>query len=274
MKAQTLHIAPHARHKGGFTLIEMLLAISIAGIVMAALSGMLFSMVRIMENFEDENSFEAHTDAVETFLTSAFSASAFADSADASLTGSDVGGEYSSVTLGRPPSSTTMDDLRLCFGVKDDHPMFLGRSGMSTEKVCWVDFQEDKGLFILWCFVVPDEDSAFSDERPVYETQVSDKLKKLTYLYNYDSRGWVEEDRIRDGDESASKLPSFIKLEFEDAGRTIIKIVPVFSIVDKSLYSPAAAASSSSSSSSSDSSSGGGSSNSGSSSTSKSGASK
>ena len=232
---------------GGFSLFEVLLAMSIAGIVMTAACGMLFNMVSIMESFESENPFSSHVDRVEKFLNARLSMSRFSAEADESLRGSSLSQDLN-ISYSRPPDANTSEDLRLCFGVLDDHPLFISSKLISSENVCWLDFSEDEGLSLLWCFAKKEDTFSEDSQRPVYRTKISPYVKSIEYLYYYsDGFGWTWETEIAEGSDASKQLPAFIKLSFENGTEKAERYIPIFGIVDTSFYKPSSYKSSGSS---------------------------
>ena len=224
--------------RGAFSLIEVLLAMSIAGIVMTAVCAMLFNMVSIMESFENDNPFVSHVDRVEKFLTSRIAASRFAGAADTDLRGTALSQDLN-ISYSRPPDANTSDNLRLCFGVSDDHPLFVSSKSITSEKVCWLDLSEDEGLSLLWCFARKEDTLMEDSERPVYRTKISPYVKSIEYLYYYaDGFGWTWETEIKEGSDAAKQLPTLIKLEFEHGTEKAVRFIPVFGIADTTFYKP------------------------------------
>ncbi len=221
--------------KKGFTMLEVLLALVIAGFVMTSMCALLFNMVKIMEHFEEEEGLEAHADCVESFLATSIASSKFSKDAPETLLGSRFTGAVN-VSLGRPPEGSALTDLQICYGVEGPHPFYTARLGLSPEKVCWLDFS-DEGLNVLWCFVVP-EDSVFSQERTVYKSPVSKYVKKVQYLYIYSDDRRVWEDHITDGQDSSKQLPAFLKIDFERGGEKLTRLIPLFTNADPYVYSP------------------------------------
>ncbi len=232
-----------------FTLVEVLLAMSIAGIVMTSIVAILFNMVKLMDAFETENTFQSHVDKVETFLNGIILTSSFPSDADEGLIGK-VFAVTDLVRLSHLPDETDVDDLRICFGVENDHPFFLSRNGMSAEKFCWLNFKEGEGLSIIWCFAKEDE-NIFALERPLFQSVVSPYITSVTYFYKYEEGGFKEEDRIATGSDASAQLPVYIKLRFENGDEILERVVLLNTSIDSAIYNPESSSSSTKNSSSS-----------------------
>lgn len=229
-----------------FTLVEMLLALAISAMVMAGAVALMFDMGSVMRHFEEGDSFDLHVNGVEDFLAKAFRNSAFPSDLPQSLAGSSA--SSGAVRQGNPPDSMSGDDRRLCFGVIDDRPFFVARRGFSPEKVAWLDFRRDGGLYVLWTFVKnenADSSVVSESDRPVHESLVSPFVTEFEYVY-IDSFGkWTYETDMENpsaSSASSTTLPDFVRLKFKRGREEDVRFVPLSMSMD-SQFAPSAQAS-------------------------------
>ncbi|MBQ6533700.1 MAG: prepilin-type N-terminal cleavage/methylation domain-containing protein [Opitutales bacterium] len=212
--------------KRAFTLIEVVLAMSVSAVVMFGCCALMFDMFSVAERLERGWSLKPHADGVERFLRSAVSESLLTHPSRIE----NALASYPSKTLAIsvPPESETSGEYRLTFGVEGAHPLFVSPTGFSPEKICWLVFDGD-GLSLVWRHANAEFENSAAG---VYKTVLSPFVKKIGYIYDGDS-GWEEEDEIDDTD--SSKLPYFIRLHFERGGEKTERIVPLSGLLDPAL---------------------------------------
>lgn len=234
-----------------FTLIETLFAIAISGFVMVGACVLMFNMSSILRHFEEGEPFDLHVNGVENFLKSALKNSDFPSGMDYSLTGASSSSS-AKVFVGNPPDSTLAEKRKICFGVLSDMPLFIAKRGFSPEKVAWLDFRDDEGLYLLWTFVKNEDPDSFTNERCVYEFLISPYVEKFEYVYiESDTGRWLYEedmDMLSSSSIAAGSLPNFLRLTFKRGAETIERYVALSPVVD-SQFAPSQSASSGASSS-------------------------
>jgi len=216
------------RGKRAFTILEVLLSLAIAGMVMVACVSLLFAMVKLIDDMEDSEPLENHANTVERFLRSAFLNSTFSQTMPEYVVGAVRAGS-GAVRLGQNPEIENGEVLHLCFGVARDHPLFLSRNQFSQEKICWLEFREGSGLYLVWTFIAYEEDET---DYIVYENLISEYVESVSYLFYSEDRDWEEEKELNLTGENAGQMPLFLCLNFSDGQLSYKRIIPLFSFLE------------------------------------------
>ena len=224
---------PHApARRGAFTLVELLAAMAIAGLVMAGACVLMFNTSMAARYFEEGEPFDVHVNGVENFVTYCFRNAAFPEGMESGLTGGADTPE-APIVWGLPPESFLNERKKLCFGVLDDRPFFISRRGFSPEKIAWLDFRERDGLYLVWRFVKNESYDEY-DEAPLYESLLSPYVNAFEYVYVDSDGNWTFEGDseylpvgISDG-----TMPNYVRISFERGGEKFSCTVPLSSSVD------------------------------------------
>lgn len=208
-----------------FTLLEVLLALSIAAMVMMACSSMLFAMIKLSTTMENSKPLGKHMNSVERFLKSCFINSNFPEDTPADLFG-DNRSDEGTIRIGQHPDNKQTTKMQLAFGVIKDHPFFPSRNLFSREKLCWLDFREDDGLYLVWTFIYYEEEQS---DYIIYENLISSYVKELNYWYYSDTYGWEIEEDLSTSSSNAGNIPHFIELVFSDGTAEVSRMISLFS---------------------------------------------
>jgi type II secretory pathway pseudopilin PulG len=237
---------------GGMTLLEVILAIAVAGFVLTAAVSLLVSVSSIWSERSERNFFVDHVDGVTEFLNATLASSGFevaADNVDNSDNGSTTGPtgdelpppgpesqpDYGSGTSSgnslahsadypicwaRPPGFANYREPLLNFGMTEAPPILVSPENAPTLGInAFLYFEADEGLSLLWHSILQEK---VEDTNDLQRTLVSPLVKKITYIY-WDERfeTWEEEESPQEGEgEDQYILPRFIKLLFEYEGET------------------------------------------------------
>ncbi len=234
------------------TLLEVILAIAVAGFVLTAAVSLLVSVSSIWSERLERNFFADHVDGVTEFLNATLTNSGFEVAAD-DLYNSDNGNttestsgelpssnseeqpDYGSDTSpgsslahsaddpigwARPPGFANYTEPLLNFGMTEAPPILVSPDNAPNLGInAFLYFDADEGLSLLWHSILQEE---VEDTNDLQRTLISPLVKKMTYIY-WDERfeTWEEEDSPQEG-EGADQyiLPRFIKLLFEYEGET------------------------------------------------------
>jgi len=230
-----------------FTLLEVLLAIAVAGILIAASSYMVVSLSTIWTLRTDEDSFEEHADGVAVFLqksldeassrfqptwkeqkdsdtdtdTSAEKVSE-ADSAKSSGLWKNEG-----VSMARIDDTSTSEIPTLHFHFFQ-FPPALGETNPPTTigVEAWLKFDEKHGLAIVWKDIWSIQETSTSSDKDLLRTSViSPFATKILYIYwNGDTKRWEQYDAPHE-ESNTYAVPTFIRLTFtmngQETARTI-----------------------------------------------------
>lgn len=210
------------RSRIAFTLIEMVVSITLMGIFMAALSFHIVSMSNLWINRTDDDFFEQHVDGVVLFLTQVMEASETATSINES------GEQSQPVEWARPPGWSDMDDPLLYFQ-QAEAPALLVVEGEPLPSIqAYLYFSEDEGLSILWYSALDGED--IEDISDLKRTRISHLVSDFDYAYyEAEDEEWeITEDPMED-DNDTFRLPDFIRLTFthpEEGARLRSILIP------------------------------------------------
>lgn len=204
-----------------FTLLEVVLAMSVAAVVMFGCAATLLNLANTAERVEGGWSLTKHADGAEKFLRAAFINSALLH---ASKIGN-VSHQNASNTLAVaeiPESSETA----LAFEIDEQTPILLAAERFSPEKICYLSHDSD-GLSLVWRHANAEKKNS---EAVLYKTPLSPHVKKISYLLP-DTNGWREEDDLSNIDD----MPSYVKLLFERGEEKIERIIPLSGMLDPNL---------------------------------------
>lgn len=204
-----------------FTLLEVVLAMSVAAVVMFGCAATLLNLANTAERVEGGWSLTKHADGAEKFLRAAFINSALLH---ASKIGN-VSHQNASNTLAVaeiPESSETT----LAFEIDEQTPILLAAERFSPEKICYLSHDTD-GLSLVWRHANAEKKNS---EAVLYKTPLSPYVKKISYLLP-DTNGWREEGDLS----NIGDMPSYVKLLFERAGEKIERIIPLSGMLDPNL---------------------------------------
>ena len=227
----------------GFTLLEVILAISLAGFVLAAATAFLVSVSNIWLDREERNFFEDHVDGVVEFLNASFASAGMeialegssedplndtqegsSENTENEITAPERGGlvriSEEPVGWGKPPGSAQYEDPLLNFTLTQTPPLFVNINKAPVIGVsAFLHVDDDEGLSLLWYSLLQEEAEKIDDLR---RTEISPLVKEIKYIY-WDERfeKWEEEEDPKEGEsDDVYELPRYIKLYFEYKGET------------------------------------------------------
>lgn len=196
----------------GFTLLEVLLALALGGILLTSVSIYVVSLANIWLNRGDADFFNQHVDGVTLFLSSSLSQSEGFDDEGADP----VGWE-------RPPGFNEFEDPLLTFRLRESPPLLAWDDIVFPGITGHLYFTEGEGLSLLWysrLYEVEDIDD-------VRRTGVSPFVTKLSYCYyDEESEQWSVYEEPQEDQDSQFILPDFIKLQFEYDNE--VREVPIY----------------------------------------------
>jgi hypothetical protein len=210
------------------SLLEVILAIAVAGFVLAAAVSMLVSISSIWSERAERHFFVDHVDGVTEFLNATFATAGvgIAASDDGGDSGSGeeekkdspTGGLSSSdepVAWARPPGYSNSKDPLLNFKLTKAPPLLVGLENAPLLGLdVFLYFDDTEGLSLLWYSILQEETDNINDLR---RTAISTLVTDILYVYWDESfEKWEEEDEPMEGDGVDQYiLPRFIKLTFE-----------------------------------------------------------
>ena len=192
--------------KRAFTLIEVLLAIVLAGALIIAANMFLLSMGELWGRGSQERLFDQHVRGVSRFL----------DSLVRQAVPSGDNGEV--FTMDSPKGYESIANPLLSFEV-DQAPGICVWPGKPLPRVVvWLNVTRDDGLVLLWKSRLEED---FGDVAP-RATQISRFVTHVEYeYYDDDRKEWQEEDRPIIDSGNKPRIPGRMRLTFQRGEKTI-----------------------------------------------------
>ena len=200
----------------GFTLIEVVLAMALVGLVLVGLNTFIFSMSELWGKNADVRLFDQHVRAVTRFLQREMIRATLPPAASANATPVGV----QKIT----PSGGSQDNLVTYMELSGNRILSWPESPL-PEVFCSLQVRRDKGLFMLWH---SDLENHFNDDPP-RETLVSPFVTDLSYDYfDTDFNKWTTETALRTDSSGNPVPPQRLRLKFayEKLTREALVIVP------------------------------------------------
>ncbi len=186
----------------GFTLIEIVLAMALVGLVLVGMNTFIFSMSELWGRNTDVRLFDQHVRAVTRFLQREMVQATLPPSAAVSST--PVG--IQPVT----PSGGTQENL-ITYMQLSGNRILSWPSAPLPEVFCSLQVRREKGLYMLWH---SDLENHFNDDPP-RETLVSPFVTALAYdYYDPDFSKWTTETALRSDSSGNPVPPQRLRLTF------------------------------------------------------------
>ena len=216
----------------GFSMVEVLLALSIGGLVLLAASALLVTISQAWANRPaTRDAFDAHINGVSHFLTAVLeeaSVSSFALSKD------------KKIDLQYPVGFSDAEDPLIHFYLREAPPLFFSPYGSATRVHAYLYLEEGEGLNMLWFSELQELEKndegrmVPEDEDEMRKTLVSPFCAEIFYCYYGDEdagpddiKEWEIQNSLQESDKNndSYRIPAFIKLVFrwdeENLERTI-----------------------------------------------------
>lgn len=198
--ARAAKVARHRRGRG-FTLLEILLALSLVAMVLVSLNSFIFSMGELWGQNSELRLFEQHVRAVTRFLDQQLRAAALPP---AGRTGTNA------IAPAELRTSSGTEPL-LTFEQPEGCRLFVWPDRPLPEVICSLQVRDRDGLLLLWHSRL---ETRFKDDLP-REALVSPLVTGLSYDY-YDPtfRNWKNEPRPRRNSQNQYDPPQRLRLKF------------------------------------------------------------
>jgi prepilin-type N-terminal cleavage/methylation domain-containing protein len=183
----------------GFSLIEMLLAIALAGGLIIAANMFLLSMGELWGRGTDERMFEQHVRGVSRFMEN-LSRSAVASDQEGTV-----------FTMDSPKGYESIGTPLLSFEVNEAPGVFVWPGKPLPRVVVWLTVNREDGLVLLWKSRLEED----FGEVPPRVTGVSKFVTNVAYEYYDDGRlEWRREDGPIIDPGGQARLPGRVRLTF------------------------------------------------------------
>ncbi len=197
----------------GFTLIEVLLALALGGMLLTAVLVHVFSLSNIWTNSTGDDFFKQHVDGVTLFLNNALALSEGLNNEE----------QAAPVNWDRPPGYSDFDEPLLTFRLKESPALYAWEGSARPAVTSHIYFRQRDGLSLLWYSRL----DKVEDMNDVHLTRVSPYITQVTYCYyDKESDNWDLQEKPEKDSDDQYLLPDFIKLRFEYEGE--LKEVPFY----------------------------------------------
>jgi prepilin-type N-terminal cleavage/methylation domain-containing protein len=207
-------VAPELRRSGGgFTLIEVLLALALLAALLVAINQFVFSITEAWTKNQEQFLFVEHTRAVTRHLDGLLHTAAASAMASTPVAGAPAIAEI------RTPDGTA--DL-LAFDLPAGDRLFTWPAAPLPEVQCALAWRREAGLVLYWKSRL---ETAFADENPRVAV-LSPFVTSLRYdYYNDTTRTWTTVDTPRKDTTGNYEAPRRIRLKFHRKNRDYEEII-------------------------------------------------
>jgi prepilin-type N-terminal cleavage/methylation domain-containing protein len=211
------------KRKNGFSLVEVLLALAIGGLILTAATSLLVTISQAWANRPaTRDAFDAHVNGVANFLTAMLEEATLRDG---------LNSQKKAITLDRAPGFSESDDPLVRFYLREAPPLFFWpEPGSVASRVhVFLQIDEREGLRLLWYSDLQDLEKNEKgirepeDDDELFCTVVSPFCTEVFYCYygdeddtDNDLKRWEIVDELdEDIDSGDFRLPAFAKLVFK-----------------------------------------------------------
>ncbi len=199
----------------GFTLIEVVMAMALAGLILVGLNTFIFSMGELWGRNNDVRLFDQHVRAVTRFLQHEMIRASLPPAAAANATPVGV----QPIT----PSGGSQENLITYMRLTGSRILTWPEEPL-PEVYCSLQLRRDKGLFLLWH---SDLENHFNDDPP-RETEVSPFVTGLAYDYfDTDFNKWTTETALRTDSANNPLAPQRLRITFTYQHLTRVALVTI-----------------------------------------------
>jgi len=194
----------------GFTLVEVLIALTLGGFILTAAMMHLVSLGKIWTHDWSDRHYMHHKESLTTFLIRVFK------EADSGFSSLGTTGNLAGLRWENPPGETTLDDPYLRFYLKQPPAVLISNPPLASSVVCYLVFDEEEGLSFLWYPLIAtrDGEEEIEDIDDLYRTSLSRFVARIEYCYyDKEKEEWeTEEDPLEENDKFV--MPDFLKFIF------------------------------------------------------------
>lgn len=215
----------------GFSLVEVLLALAIGGLVLMAATALLVTISQAWANRPaTRDAFDAHVNGVAHFLTTMLEEATMSDSTSPGK---------GTVVLERPVGFSESDDPLISFYLREAPPLFFFPRGSASRVRCYFLLDDQDGFNLLWFTELQELEKNEKgvrepeDEDDLFRTLISPFCTEVFYCYYGeedalpdDIKDWEIKPELEENLQSGQfRIPAFIKLLFrweeEELERTV-----------------------------------------------------
>jgi prepilin-type N-terminal cleavage/methylation domain-containing protein len=208
------------KKQAGFSLVEVLLALAVGGLVLMAASALLVTISQSWANRPaTRDAFDAHVNGIAHFLTAVLEEATIVNEGSRS---SEI------MELSRPVGFSETDDPLIKFYLREAPPFFYWPYGLASRVHVYFQFEEGEGLYFLWYSDLQELEKSDSgelqleDEEQLFRTQISPYFDEVYYCYygkeddtEDDEKSWHIEPELEENIDSGEfRIPDFVKIVF------------------------------------------------------------
>jgi prepilin-type N-terminal cleavage/methylation domain-containing protein len=212
--------------KAGLTLVELLLALVIFGLLMTGLNAFIFSMGELWGRGARERLFHQHARAVTHFLDRTFREAGTRATVDSGRSGGAATATGDRGVSWYRPEEDSLKAHLLTVEVLEP-PALLDFPAQRLPLIrLQLEIRPGEGLYALWNSELEKREEGKEPEPR--ETRLSPYLESFAFdYYNEDERRWVTEDTPRRGDDDTPVVPDRLRLRFKLEDSTLETLVMV-----------------------------------------------
>lgn len=192
----------HKRHSGGFSFLEVLTAVALAAMLLAAASSLLFAFVHVWAQVETEPRFESHVTNATAFLQYCFDHSA------------NLSGNPAQPMVWKTPPNGSQPALH--FRLEEPNPFFVSTVKPYAPVDGYLRFHEEEGISIIW-----HHPPNFTENRlDLRRTPVSPIAASIEFgNFNNDTQSWEFKSASAEDRSTFDKTPEIIRITFRQNRR-------------------------------------------------------
>lgn len=199
------------RTRKGFTLIEVLVALTIGAAVLVSATMMVFTLGKVWAHDWSQRHYVHHKESLSTLLQRTF------EEADSGFSSLGVADKVAGLRWENPPGESTLDDPLIRFYLKQPPPILISNPPLASSIIAYLYFEEGEGLYLLWYPLIEirdGEEVEIEEVDDLYRTLLTPYVELIEYCYWDDEKEiWdVEEDPLDENDKYL--MPDFLKLTF------------------------------------------------------------
>jgi prepilin-type N-terminal cleavage/methylation domain-containing protein len=188
--------------RAAFTLIEILLALALVGLVFVSLNTFIFSMGELWGRGTDVRLFEQHVRAVTRFLEHELRTAALPPAARTNST---------PIALQEVKPESGLSEKMLTFELPSGSRLFTWPDRPLPEVVCSLQVRQNEGLILLWHSRLEKN----FDTDPPRETVITPLVTQIHYdYYDPDAHSWSTETQLKLDPQGKPMTPQRIRLTF------------------------------------------------------------
>jgi len=209
----TRHRGPRPGPARAFTLLEILLALALVGLLLVALNTFIFSMSELWGQRAEPRLFDQHVRAVTRFLERELRAAALPPAARPNST---------PIGLQEITPQGGLAEKMVTFELPGGSRLFRWPDRPLPEVLCSFQARKDEGLVLLWHSRLEKN----FDSEPPRETVITPLVTALAYdYYDAEANRWSTETTLKSDPQGQPMTPLRLRLKFGYAGMTRESVV-------------------------------------------------